>query len=161
MTDNLKYFGIIILIIIILYIYWTNSENFSTSTEAINNISTMYNAGTLTATNLNITNQIKIGNTIIDASGNITNGNIRIDASGNITTGNIRIDASGNISTTGNIAGTTLNGNLTGDVTGNVTGRLYGSMWSPLKSYYIQVPNATEPGIVQGYDINGNKTRNV
>jgi hypothetical protein len=150
MSYNLKYIGII-LIIIILYIYWSNTENFVTpssqniSIESIQNLASVYNTGTLSASNLNITNKITIGNTTIDVSGNITNGKVKIDSNGNITNGAINIDSSGNITTVNGDSLTinsplTVSGNVnlgnglittTGTTTANVGPFEFGTMTSP------------------------------
>jgi len=84
----------------------SSTEKFATSsTESIQNISSMYNNDTLTAHNLNITGTITVGSTKIDSSGNITTPNVKIDSGGNITTPNVKIDSSGNITidSSGNI----------------------------------------------------------
>ena len=90
---TLKWVLIILLLIIIVYIYTSFTEKFATSsTEAILDISSMYNNDTLTAHNLNITGTITVGSTTIDSSGNITTPNVKIDSCGNII-----INSSGNI----------------------------------------------------------------
>jgi len=91
----IKWFSITIIILVILYIFFSRSENFVddksvSSNEAIQNLSSMYNKDTITATNFVGTNSFKLGSTVIDASGNIT--------TGNITSNNISCNISGNMS---------------------------------------------------------------
>jgi hypothetical protein len=87
MKYNWKTIIIIVLLILIIYIYLSNTENFVSTTESISNISSMYNSETITATNLNATNNISAINNkfIVDASGLRYNNNFNVDTSGNVT----------------------------------------------------------------------------
>ena len=93
-NNKIQYIVIILLILLILYLSVNNMEKFTvtpaSSSEAIANITSMYNNGKLTATAIDVTGNIK-STANIDATGNIT------------TTGSI--NSSGNINSNGTIAG--------------------------------------------------------
>jgi hypothetical protein len=99
--------------------YYKHSENFVTNTEAISNLASLYNAGTLTATNLTATGDIKAtGIRISNSAGKnyfntFDNGQgptvqvlgslrtIDLNSDGNINSGNI--NSAGDIKATGSI----------------------------------------------------------
>ena len=80
LLSNQKIIIVILILLIIIFFLYYKTENFVTSGETIQAISSMYNANLLTATNIkaseNITaNNIKASN--IDVSGNINSVNIK------------------------------------------------------------------------------------
>jgi|688.fasta_scaffold2215855_1 hypothetical protein len=84
--------GIIIGIIIIFFLY-NRSEDFTTpssttplsATEACQNIASVYNAGTLSATNINATGTLTAPNIV--GTNTFKNGTTSIDPTGTITVG--------------------------------------------------------------------------
>jgi hypothetical protein len=69
-TSNQQILICIIIGIIIIFLFYKQSENFATSTEALNNIASLYNTGNLTATNINATGSM--GTTNLTASGYVS-----------------------------------------------------------------------------------------
>ncbi len=63
--NTITWILVVIIVILIIYIYSKKSEDFA-STEAINNLVSMYNNGTLTATNLTTTGNISGSNIFAD-----------------------------------------------------------------------------------------------
>jgi hypothetical protein len=54
-TSNQQILICIIIAIIIIFLFYNRSEDFATSTEAVNNLASLYNSSNLTATNINAT----------------------------------------------------------------------------------------------------------
>ena len=127
MNYNGKLILIIILLILIIYIYISNTENFTTLTNPIQNISSMYNANTLSATNMNITgNMNTTGN--IDTNGNINSKTIKInnshsiDSSGNIVGNNLKIGDNFIIDISGNVKSSYLDKSASQDIFNFIAG---------------------------------------
>jgi len=118
------------LIVVIVYIHTLHIENFATtspifSTESIQNITSMYNNNTLTATNIVATKNI-------DTSGNLSaqNKSFIVDSSG-IHFNSFNVDSSGNLTIVGN-------NKFSIDASGNLN--LYKN-----KARYIRVGNKNSP----------------
>jgi hypothetical protein len=92
-TSNQQILICIIIGIIFIFLFYKQSENFATNTEAINNIASLYNAANLTATNINATGSV-------NATGNVEGGGIvsQKDAwiKGNLVVSN-SVNATGNV----------------------------------------------------------------
>jgi hypothetical protein len=97
-SSNQQILIVIVIGIIIIFLLSNRSEGFATSTEAVNNISSLYNASNLTATNINATNNIaatgSMWTTNLAATGSIwttdlnTTGKIKLGANLPVTIDN-------------------------------------------------------------------------
>jgi hypothetical protein len=100
-SNIMNYYWALIIFVLCVVIYQiyvkTTYEHLTPiSDEAIQNVASLYNTTNLTATNVTLTNLLKLGNAFqVDANGNIT-------TSGNITAGG-GIRAGGNITTSRHI----------------------------------------------------------
>jgi hypothetical protein len=118
-TNTTIWIVIIIVILIVIFFCYNKTENFATSTEAVNNISSMYNSSDLTATNINATNSMSSPGLY---AASITGKNVNIQ--GDITGQNINATAS---MSSPNFYGTAITGkdvNIQGSINGdgNISG---------------------------------------
>lgn len=103
MNNNNIINGLILffLLISLFLISNTNLEKFtdmsSTSNEGIQNLASAYNTGTATLTNLEITGNFKIGNTLISSDGTINIGSTKIAPDGTVNVGPLKINPDGSI----------------------------------------------------------------
>jgi hypothetical protein len=171
-TSNEQILICIIIGIIVIFVLYNQSEGFATNTEAINNLASLYNNGTLTATNISATGTVStfgsptgtnpnqwIFHTPADARKSLFIARRKDDNSDWDWGGNITIDSTGGITANGGITAT----NLT--ATGNIYGKgIYGNRFTvypdkPLMEYngQLSVDNITSNSTIRGNVIEADK----